>query len=114
MELARTPIRWLDVLTVHARAHPFSAAGLAFALLAVALLLAQSLFHVVHGDASAAAYYALLGGTAGFAGTTLGALPAFFLKGIPQKVEDTLLGLAAGMMLAAVAFSLLLPGLEAG
>jgi len=114
MELARTPIRWLDVLTVHARAHPFSAAGLGFALLAVALLLAQSLFHVVHGDASAAAYYALLGGTAGFAGTTLGALPAFFLKGIPQKVEDTLLGLAAGMMLAAVAFSLLLPGLEAG
>ena len=33
---------------------------------------------------------------------------------MPQRVGDSLLGLAAGMMLAASAFSLLLPGLEAG
>lgn len=41
-------------------------------------------------------------------------LPALVLRGLPQRVEDSLLGLAAGMMLAASAFSLLLPGLEAG
>lgn len=39
---------------------------------------------------------------------------ALFLRGITQRTEDTLLGLAAGMMLAASSFSLLLPGLEAG
>jgi ZIP family zinc transporter len=44
----------------------------------------------------------------------LGALPALILRGIPQRVEDSLLGMAAGMMLAASAFSLLLPGLAAG
>jgi ZIP family zinc transporter len=32
---------------------------------------------------------------------------------MPQKLEDSLLGMAAGMMLAASAFSLILPGLEA-
>ncbi len=114
MELTRMPLRWRDTLLSHMRLHPLSAAGLSLALLSVVLLLAQSLFHILKGDASAAVHYALLGGSAGFVGTALGALPAFFLKGIPQKVEDTLLGLAAGMMLAACAFSLLLPGLEAG
>jgi ZIP family zinc transporter len=36
------------------------------------------------------------------------------LRSIPQKLEDSMLGMAAGMMLAASAFSLILPGLEAG
>lgn len=44
---------------------------------------------------------ALLGGAAGLATTTLGALPALVLRGLPQRVEDSLLGMAAGMMLAA-------------
>jgi ZIP family zinc transporter len=57
---------------------------------------------------------ALLGGAAGFATATAGAIPGLFLRGISQRLEDSLLGAAAGMMLAASAFSLLLPGLEAG
>ena len=36
------------------------------------------------------------------------------MRGLPQRAEDSLLGLAAGMMLAACAFSLLIPGIEAG
>jgi ZIP family zinc transporter len=41
-------------------------------------------------------------------------LPAVFLKGLKAQHEDAMLGMAAGMMLAAAAFSLLLPGIEAG
>lgn len=49
----------------------------------------------------------------GLAATTLGAVPILFLRAMPQKLEDVMLGGAAGMMLAAAFFSLLLPGLEA-
>lgn len=114
MDIARpTQDGWLGALRAHARAHAFAAAGLGLSLLAVAALLAQSLAQVLAGEASVGLRYALLGGGAGFAATALGAVPALFLRGIPQRAEDTMLGLAAGMMLAASAFSLLLPGLEA-
>jgi ZIP family zinc transporter len=105
---------WLAALRAHARQHSFAALGLGVALLAVLALLGQSLVQIVAGDAAAGLRYALLGGAAGFATTALGALPALVLRGIPQRIEDSLLGGAAGMMLAASAFSLLLPGLEAG
>ncbi len=114
MEQERTLSGWLDVLPEHLRAHLFAASGLVLALCGVLFLLGQSLFHLITGDAVAAGGYALLGGAAGFLATALGALPALFLSSVPQKIEDTMLGLAAGMMLAASAFSLLLPGLEAG
>jgi ZIP family zinc transporter len=116
MELAQsaTPASWLDLVRTHARTHSLIAGGLLAALLAVLLLLAQSLWLVLSGEASAAVRQGLLGGVAGFAATALGALPALFLRSIPQRVEDTMLGMAAGMMLAAAAFSLLLPGLESG
>jgi ZIP family zinc transporter len=105
---------WTDALRGHAQQHPLTALGLGVALLGVLALFMQSLAHIVAGDASVHVQYALLGGAAGFAGTTLGALPALALRSIPAKVEDTMLGFAAGMMLAATAFSLLLPGLAAG
>jgi ZIP family zinc transporter len=118
-ELVETPsplpaATWLAALRVHARSHGFAALGLGVGLLAVVALLAQSLAQVFAGEAAAGLRYAMLGGAAGFAATALGALPALVLRGLPQRVEDSLLGLAAGMMLAASAFSLLLPGLEAG
>lgn len=105
---------WPSVLLGHARAHPLVALGFGLGLLTVIVLLVQSLALVLSGQASIGLRYALLGGVAGFATTTLGALPALVLRGIPQRIEDSLLGFAAGMMLAASAFSLLLPGLEAG
>jgi len=46
--------------------------------------------------------------------TGLGALPAAFFKEVSNNVFNTLLGAAAGVMLAATAFSLLVPGIEAG
>ena len=46
--------------------------------------------------------------------TGLGALPAAFFKEVSNNVFNTLLGAAAGVMLAAIAFSLLVPGIEAG
>jgi len=46
--------------------------------------------------------------------TGLGALPGLFFKDLSQKVLDTLLGFAAGVMLAATAFSLIVPGIEYG
>jgi ZIP family zinc transporter len=57
--------------------------------------------------------YAVLGGTSGFAATALGALMAVVLRDISSRTQDIMLGFAAGMMLAASSFSLILPGIEA-
>lgn len=105
---------WSESLRSHVRQHPLTALGFGVALLAVAALFVQSLVLVIAGDAQAAVKYAMLGGLAGFTTTALGAMPALVLRGIPQRIEDSMLGFAAGMMLAASAFSLLLPGLDAG
>jgi ZIP family zinc transporter len=107
-------VSWAATLHQHARLHTPAALGLGLALLGVLALLGQSLAQLAISDAAPGLRLALLGGTAGFAATALGALPALFLRGVPQRIEDAMLGLAAGMMLAASAFSLLLPGLEAG
>ncbi len=44
----------------------------------------------------------------------VGALPVFALRDISQRVQDVMIGFAAGVMMAASAFSLLLPSIEAG
>lgn len=46
--------------------------------------------------------------------TGVGALPALFFKDISERLFNSLLGAAAGVMLAATAFSLLVPGMEYG
>lgn len=46
--------------------------------------------------------------------TGLGAIPIFFTRNISRKVLDALLGAAAGVMLAATFFSLIVPALEKG
>ena len=45
-------------------------------------------------------------------GTALGALPLLLVRGIPQRAQDVMLGFAAGVMLAAAFFSLIMPALE--
>jgi ZIP family zinc transporter len=114
VDLSLSSPGWLALTWDHARRHKPAALGLSLALLVVLGLLLQSLVQVLAGNAAPGMRLALLGGTAGFLATALGALPALMLRSIPQRIEDSLLGLAAGMMLAASAFSLLLPGLEAG
>jgi ZIP family zinc transporter len=49
---------------------------------------------------------------AGFGATTLGAIPSIFLRRLNEKVNNNLLSFAAGVMLAATVFSLLLPSIE--
>lgn len=46
------------------------------------------------------------------AATGLGAVPIFFLKNLSQRTLDIMLGFAAGVMLAATVFSLLIPAIE--
>lgn len=46
--------------------------------------------------------------------TGLGALPALFFKEVSRKTLNTMLGGAAGVMLAATAFSLIVPGIQYG
>jgi len=46
--------------------------------------------------------------------TGVGALPILFFKEIPARLVNTMLGAAAGVMLAATSFSLIVPGIEYG
>lgn len=50
---------------------------------------------------------------AGAGATTLGAVPVFLLNGMRPRLNNALLSFAAGVMLAATVFSLLLPALDA-
>lgn len=44
--------------------------------------------------------------------TSVGAMPIFFTKKVDEKFMDAILGFAAGVMLAATSFSLLVPAIE--
>jgi ZIP family zinc transporter len=101
---------WLE----RARTHPWTALGLLVAVLSVLLLLVTSTWQVLTGTAEAQVRLALIGGFAAFGATSLGAAPGAVIGGLDQRLSDSMLGLAAGMMLAASSFSLILPGLEAG
>jgi ZIP family zinc transporter len=46
--------------------------------------------------------------------TGIGALPILFTKNVTERVLDVMLGFSAGVMLAATAFSLIVPGIEIG
>jgi len=56
---------------------------------------------------------ALRGGTMAAVATMLGTLPVLLSQQFSQRIFDTLLGFGAGVMLAACAFSLIIPGLAA-
>jgi zinc transporter, ZIP family len=63
-----------------------------------------------HNPAMAAA---LLGGLIAAGATALGTLPVALSQTLSQRTNDTMLGFGAGVMLAACAFSLVIPALEA-
>lgn len=56
---------------------------------------------------------ALLGGGMAALATAIGTLPVLFAQQFGKKVYDSMLGLGAGVMLAATAFSLIMPALAA-
>jgi ZIP family zinc transporter len=56
---------------------------------------------------------ALAGGLLAAGATALGTLPVVFSQTLSEKVQDTMFGFGAGVMLAACAFSLVVPGLAA-
>lgn len=66
-------------------------------------------FITSHPNVQQAGLASLVAGMA----TGLGALPLLFVHRVPDRVRDSALGFGAGVMLAAAAFSLLLPAIEA-
>ena len=58
-------------------------------------------------------WWGLLGGLVAGLATTVGALPVLLGRGMTQRTSDTMLGFAAGVMLSASYFSLILPGIAA-
>lgn len=79
-------------------------------LLGVAVL-AWQFWQLVHNKPAVG--HALLGGSIAALATALGALPVLFSRTLSGKLQDGLMGFGAGVMLAACAFSLILPGIEA-
>lgn len=81
------------------------------------LLLAGSTLLVAHGLAwlslEPKLMRALQGGAICALGTALGAVPVLVIRRMPVALSDTLLGFGAGVMLAATAFSLIVPGIAA-
>jgi ZIP family zinc transporter len=103
--LSQPNLTWSDLLTQHARQRPQVLLGLGIAFMGVMVLLLQGQVWLTQATQNDAVRWALWGGGAGLAATTFGALPAVFLKSLKAQHEDAMLGMA---------FSLLLPGIEAG
>lgn len=57
-------------------------------------------------------WQALLGGLFGWASTTLGAAAVFMTRSVSRTLLDTMLGFAAGVMIAASVWSLLIPSMD--
>ncbi|MCX7089586.1 MAG: ZIP family metal transporter [Methylococcales bacterium] len=82
-----------------------------FGLFLLSQLLVFGSLYIVFGKVVVIGFFASI--LAGLA-TGVGALPALFLKNISNNVFNSMLGAAAGVMLAATAFSLLVPGIAYG
>lgn len=82
------------------------------ALLAIAAVIYAGVFNDI-GPSNARIRLALQGGMMAALATALGTLPVVFAQSFSARLSDTALGFGAGVMLAACAFSLILPGLEA-
>ncbi len=84
--------------------------GLAIAV-AGAVVLALQFTQFLQADPRVA--QAWQGGLVAALATALGTLPVVFSQRLSERVQDTLFGFGAGVMLAASSFSLIMPGLEA-
>lgn len=84
--------------------------GLVICLAGALVLLVQS-WRFVQGNQMV--LNALIGGSVAALATALGTLPVLFSQRLSERVQDSLFGFGAGVMLAASAFSLVIPGLQA-
>lgn len=91
---------------------PRRLAGIALVLTGAVLLGLQAFEHLP-GTLSDEAMRALQGGLLCALATALGAFPVLITRSIPVRIADGMLGFGAGVMLAATAFSLVVPGLAA-
>ncbi|HNA04379.1 MAG TPA: ZIP family metal transporter [Rhodocyclaceae bacterium] len=89
------------------------ALGWTVALLGAAALFASVAEATLALLAQPRAREALGGGMIAALATAAGALPVLLAKQVSQKLQDGMLGFGAGVMLAATAFSLIIPGLDA-
>ncbi len=84
--------------------------GLAIAVAGIAVLALQfTQFLQAHPRVA----QAWQGGLVAALATALGTLPVVFSQRLSERVQDTLFGFGAGVMLAACSFSLIIPGLAA-
>ncbi|KQQ54419.1 hypothetical protein ASF84_13815 [Pseudomonas sp. Leaf127] len=95
------------------QAAPLLSLGFALILVMLVGLGIASIYNAFNGTNRVNLEHALIGGSAGFVATALGAIMAVVFRDIAQRTQDIMLGFAAGMMLAASSFSLILPGLAA-
>lgn len=100
-----------EILTISSGRLFRLALGSVLLLAGMALLVAQGLEWL---NLEPRLMRALEGGAVCALGTALGAVPVLVIRGMPDSVSDGLLGFGAGVMLAATAFSLIVPGLAAG
>lgn len=86
---------------------------LGFSLLLIASILLVQKFWIELGLGDGRVLAALTGGLIAAGATALGALPVMLARPLSVRTQDTLFGFGAGVMLAACAFSLLIPGIAA-
>lgn len=72
----------------------------------------QSLWRHLESEYPQPVFDAFLAGSMAAIATALGTLPVWLVSRLSERVLDALFGFGAGVMLAAVSFSLLVPGLE--
>jgi zinc transporter, ZIP family len=80
----------------------------------LALLLTGGLYAYIAANAALASLVASSPAVAAALATGAGALPVLFVRRISSSLQDTMLEFAAGVMLAASVFLLILPAIDAG
>lgn len=115
---AASILRWLEnqpwFETLHHRYRALGAKrriAVLASLSVLSVLLVSGLLHLLFGRIVAIGF---IGSVLAGLCTALGALPALLVSEVPTRVFNIMLGAAAGIMLAATAFSLIVPGLEFG
>ncbi|RYF70480.1 MULTISPECIES: ZIP family metal transporter [unclassified Acidovorax] len=99
-----------DATTPRAPWGPRKWLGCSIALLGLVALALQFADYLEANERVAQAWR---GGLVAALATALGTVPVMFSQRLSEKVQDTLFGFGAGVMLAASSFSLIIPGLAA-